>query len=334
MAIRINNITLNLDDSEEILEKKVCKKLKIDKNDINKLIIIKKSIDARKKHDIKFNYCLDVICDKEKKILSKIHDKDVKFEEIKERELITKGDIELESRPVVVGFGPAGIFAALTLAREGYKPVVYERGEDVDKRTETVDKFWKTGKLDTESNVQFGEGGAGTFSDGKLTTRIKDFRCTFVLDELIKAGAPDEIKYESKAHVGTDLLKDVVKNIREEIKSLGGEVHFSSKVEKIEYEDGKLKYIVVNGEKRPCQALVLAIGHSSRDTYEMLNEKGVSMEAKAFAIGVRIEHPQEVINFSQYGESYNHPKLHAADYRLTYQSERLKRGVYSFCMCP
>ncbi|WP_455810455.1 NAD(P)/FAD-dependent oxidoreductase [Clostridium butyricum] len=334
MAIRINNITLNLDDSEEILEKKVCKKLKIDKNDINKFIIIKKSIDARKKHDIKFNYCLDVICDKEKKILSKIHDKDVKFEEIKERELLTKGDIELESRPVVVGFGPAGIFAALTLAREGYKPVVYERGEDVDKRTETVDKFWKTGKLDTESNVQFGEGGAGTFSDGKLTTRIKDFRCTFVLDELIKAGAPDEIKYESKAHVGTDLLKDVVKNIREEIKSLGGEVHFSSKVEKIEYEDGKLKYIVVNGEKRPCQALVLAIGHSSRDTYEMLNEKGVSMEAKAFAIGVRIEHPQEVINFSQYGESYNHPKLHAADYRLTYQSERLKRGVYSFCMCP
>lgn len=334
MAIRINNITLNLDDSEEILEKKVCKKLKIDKNDINKFIIIKKSIDARKKHDIKFNYCLDVICDKEKKILSKIHDKDVKFEEIKEREPITKGDIELESRPVVVGFGPAGIFAALTLAREGYKPVVYERGEDVDKRTETVDKFWKTGKLDTESNVQFGEGGAGTFSDGKLTTRIKDFRCTFVLDELIKAGAPDEIKYESKAHVGTDLLKDVVKNIREEIKSLGGEVHFSSKVEKIEYEDGKLKYIVVNGEKRPCQALVLAIGHSSRDTYEMLNEKGVSMEAKAFAIGVRIEHPQEVINFSQYGESYNHPKLHSADYRLTYQSERLKRGVYSFCMCP
>lgn len=334
MAIRINNITLNLDDSEEILEKKVCKKLKIDKNDINKLIIIKKSIDARKKHDIKFNYCLDVICDKEKKILSKIHDKDVKFEEIKERELITKGDIELESRPVVVGFGPAGIFAALTLAREGYKPVVYERGEDVDKRTETVDKFWKTGKLDTESNVQFGEGGAGTFSDGKLTTRIKDFRCTFVLDELIKAGAPDEIKYESKAHVGTDLLKDVVKNIREEIKSLGGEVHFSSKVEKIEYEDGKLKYIVVNGEKRPCQALVLAIGHSSRDTYEMLFREGVFMQPKAFAVGVRIEHPQNMIDESQYGRYAGHPRLKAADYRLAYQSEKTGRGIYSFCMCP
>ena len=334
MAIRINNINLNLDDSEELLKKKVCKKLKINENQIGNLIIVKKSIDARKKNDIKFTYCVDVICDKEDKILSRLHDKDVKFEELKEREPIVKGDLELNSRPVVVGFGPAGIFAALTLAREGYKPVVYERGEDVDKRTETVDKFWKTGELNLESNVQFGEGGAGTFSDGKLTTRIKDFRCAFVLDELIKGGAPSEIKYESKAHVGTDLLKGVVKNIREEIKCLGGEVHFNSKVEKIDYENGKLKSIVVNGEEKPCEALVLAIGHSSRDTYEMLNEKGVSMEAKAFAIGVRIEHPQEVINLSQYGEQYNHEKLHAADYRLTYQSERLKRGIYSFCMCP
>ena len=334
MAIRINNITLGLDDGEELLAKKVSKKLKINENDINELIIIKKSIDARKKNDIKFNYCIDVICDKEKKILSRVHDKDVKFEEIRKMEAITRGNEELKSRPVVVGFGPSGIFAALTLAREGYKPIVYERGEDVDKRTETVDKFWKNGELNLESNVQFGEGGAGTFSDGKLTTRIKDFRCAFVLDELIKGGAPSEIKYESKAHVGTDLLKGVVKNIREEIKNLGGEVHFNSKVEKIEYENGKLKSIVVNGEEKPCQALVLAIGHSSRDTYEMLYEKGVSMEAKAFAIGVRIEHPQEVINLSQYGENYKHPKLQAADYRLTYQSEKLKRGVYSFCMCP
>ena len=205
MAIRINNINLGLDDNESLLEKKVCKKLKITSDDINKLIIVKKSIDARKKNDIKFTYCIDVICDKEKKILSRIHDKDVKFEEIKEREPIAKGDLELNSRPVVVGFGPAGIFAALTLAREGYKPIVYERGEDVDKRTETVDKFWKTGELDLESNVQFGEGGAGTFSDGKLTTRIKDFRCAFVLVLLIKGLAPREIKYESKAHVGTDL---------------------------------------------------------------------------------------------------------------------------------
>ena len=334
MAIRINNLHLSLDEDNSELKRKASKKLRISPNEIKELIIIKKSIDARKKNDIKFNFCVDVICDKEKKILSRIHDNDVKHEKREERESIVRGNEELDLRPVVVGFGPAGIFAALTLAQEGYKPVVYERGEDVDTRTETVENFWKTGKLNLESNVQFGEGGAGAFSDGKLTTRIKDHRCAFVLDELIKGGAPREIKYESKAHVGTDLLKGVVKNIREEIIRLGGEVHFSSKVEKIDYENGELKSIVVNGKTVPCKALVLAIGHSSRDTYEMLHEKGVSMDAKAFAIGVRIEHPQELINISQYGESHNHPKLHAADYRLTYQSERLKRGVYSFCMCP
>jgi len=334
VAIRINNINLSIDDDLDVLEKKICKKLNISKDNINKLNIIKRSIDARKKNDIKFNYSVDIICDNEKKILSRIHDKDVKVEENKEIKDIKPGLEELKCRPVVVGFGPAGIFAALTLARKGYKPIVYERGEDVDNRTKTVEKFWNSGELSLESNVQFGEGGAGTFSDGKLTTRIKDHRCAFVLDELIKAGAPSEIKYESKAHVGTDLLKNVVKNIREEIKSLGGEVYFNSKLENIAYENGELKSIIVNGQEIPCIALVLAIGHSSRDTYEMLHREKVSMEAKAFAIGVRIEHPQELINISQYGDNHKHPKLQAADYRLTYQSERLKRGVYSFCMCP
>ncbi|WP_035283976.1 MULTISPECIES: FAD-dependent protein [unclassified Clostridium] len=334
MAIRINNINLGLDDDISSLENRICKKLSISKEYINKVNIVKRSIDARKKNDIKISYAVDVICDKEKKILSRIHDKDIKLEEIKKIESVKQGTEELKSRPVVIGFGPAGIFAALTLARYGYKPIVYERGEDVDQRTATVEKFWKTGELNLESNVQFGEGGAGTFSDGKLTTRIKDHRCAFVLDELIKAGAPAEIKYESKAHVGTDLLKNVVKNIREEIKSLGGEVSFNSKLEKISYRDGKLKSIIVNGKEILCTALVLAIGHSSRDTYEMLHKEQVSMDAKAFAIGVRIEHPQELINISQYGESHKHPKLQAADYRLTYQSEKLKRGIYSFCMCP
>jgi hypothetical protein len=334
VAIRINNINLSLDDDLDILEKRACKKLKISKEEINKLNIIKKSIDARKKNDIKFNYTVDVICNKEKKVLSRIHDKDIKFEEIKEVEFIKHGVENLISRPVVIGFGPAGIFAALTLARHGYKPIVYERGEDVHNRTKTVEKFWNSGELNLESNVQFGEGGAGTFSDGKLTTRIKDHRCAFVLDEMIKAGAPSEIKYESKAHVGTDLLKGVVENIREEIKSFGGEVNFNSKLEKIVHENGNLKSIIVNGQEIPCNALVLAIGHSSRDTYEMLYNESVSIDAKAFAIGVRIEHPQELINFNQYGEYHKHPKLQAADYRLTYQSERLKRGIYSFCMCP
>lgn len=334
VAIRINNINLSIDDDFDVLEKKVCKKLNISKDKIVKLNIIKKSIDARKKNDIKFNYSVDIFCNGEKKILSKIHDKDIKSEEVNEIKPVQPGTEELKNRPVVIGFGPSGIFAALTLARQGYKPIVYERGESVEKRTETVEEFWRSGKLNLESNVQFGEGGAGTFSDGKLTTRIKDHRCAFVLDELIKAGAPSEIKYESKAHVGTDLLKGVVKNIREEIKKLGGEVNFSSRLEKICHENGNLKSIIVNGKEISCNALILAIGHSSRDTYEMLYKEGVSMDAKAFAIGVRIEHPQELINISQYGESYKHPKLHAADYRLTYQSERLKRGVYSFCMCP
>lgn len=334
MAIRINNINLDIDDEFNVLENKVCKKLNISNENIKKLTIIKKSIDARKKNNIRFNYCVDVFCDNEKKILSKIHDKDVKFEENKEAEPLKSGVDELRGRPVIIGFGPAGIFSALTLARQGYKPIVFERGEDVDTRTKTVEKFWNTGELNLESNVQFGEGGAGTFSDGKLTTRIKDHRCAFVLDELIKAGAPEEIKYESKAHVGTDLLKEVVKNIREEIKSLGGEVNFNSKLDKIVYEEGQLKNIIVNGQEIQCEALVLAIGHSSRDTYEMLHNEKVSMEAKAFAIGVRIEHPQQLINISQHGDNYKNPKLGAADYRLTYQSERLNRGVYSFCMCP
>lgn len=334
MAIRINNINLSIDKDLDALKNTVCRKLKISEQDIKKLDIIKKSIDARKKNDIKFNYCVDIVCENEKKILSTIHDKDVNLQEIKEVEPIKKGTQKFEFRPVVIGFGPAGIFAALTLARQGYKPIVYERGEDVHKRTQTVEKFWNSGELNLESNVQFGEGGAGTFSDGKLTTRIKDNRCTFVLDELIKAGAPSEIKYESKAHVGTDILKDVVKNIREEIKSLGGEVNFNSKLEKITYENNELKSIIINRQEIPCIALVLAIGHSSRDTYEMLYREKVSMEAKAFAIGVRIEHSQKLINISQYGDNYKHPKLQAADYRLTYQSERLKRGIYSFCMCP
>ena len=334
MSIRINNLTLGIDDSKEVLEKKVCKKLKISDQDIKKLTIIKESLDARKKNEIKFNYCVDIKCNNEKKIVSKTKDNDVKLKEDDKGLQIEKGDAKLNHRPVVVGFGPAGMFAALTLAKNGYKPIVFERGEDVDSRTNAVQNFWETGKLNIESNVQFGEGGAGAFSDGKLTTRIKDPKCAYILDELVNAGAPEEIKYLGKPHVGTDILKGVVKNIREQIKELGGKVHFNSKLEDIKYENNKLKSITVNGRELDCEALVLAIGHSPRDTYEMLYKRGISMEAKPFAIGVRIEHPQELINVSQYGEYNNHPRLGSAEYRLTYQSDKLKRGVYSFCMCP
>ncbi|WP_244834420.1 FAD-dependent protein [Clostridium sp. BJN0001] len=334
MPIRINNLHLNLDEDKDDLKKKARKKLGISENAIKNIEIIKESLDARKKNDIKFNYSIDVYTEDDEKVLKSAHSKDIRFEEIEKREDIIHGNEKLIERPVIIGFGPAGIFAALTLAKNGYKPIVYERGENVDKRTKTVNNFWKTGKLNTESNVQFGEGGAGAFSDGKLTTRIKDHRCSFILDEFIKSGAPEEIKYQAKAHVGTDLLKGVVKNIRKQIIDLGGEVNFESKLEKIEISEGKLKAIVVNGIRRECNALILAIGHSSRDTYEMIYDEGVNMEAKAFAIGVRAEHPQEIINISQYGKYFDHPKLHAADYRLSYQSAKLKRGIYSFCMCP
>ena len=334
MAIRINNIILSIEEDNSLIKKKVAKKLRIKEEDIHSLKIIKESIDARKKDDIKFNYCVDITCDNEKSVVKKINNNNVKLEDENKEEKFIYGNKKLKSRPVVIGFGPAGIFASLTLAKHGYKPIVFERGEDVDKRTETVEKFWDTGELNLNSNVQFGEGGAGAFSDGKLTTRIKDKRCTFVLEEFVENGAPEEITYVGKPHVGTDILKGVVKNIREKIKKLGGEVHFNSKLEKINVEDGKLKSIIINGKEIPCECLILAIGHSSRDTYEMLYNNKVLMEQKPFAIGVRIEHPQDIINKSQYGKYANHPKLKAADYRLTYQSKKENRGVYSFCMCP
>lgn len=335
MSIRVNNITLSIEEDKDLLKKKTAKKLNINEGDIKSFILLKESIDARKKDNIKFNYSIEVKVKNEKKILSRNKDKDIIYSEDIKEEPIKKGIKKLENRPVVIGFGPAGIFAALTLAQNGYKPIVFERGEDVDARTKTVESFWRgESDLNLESNVQFGEGGAGAFSDGKLTTRIKDPRGSKVIEGLVKAGAPEEIAYEGKPHVGTDLLKNVVKNIREEIKSLGGEVHFNSKLEKINVSNGKVKSILVNNREIPCEVLVLAIGHSSRDTYEMLNEIGVFMQPKAFAIGVRIEHPQFMIDESQYGKYANHPRLKAADYRLAYQSSIMGRGIYSFCMCP
>ena len=335
MTIRVNNISLSIEEPLENLKGKVAKKLRINESDIFKFKILKESVDARKKDNIKFNYSIDISCNGEKRIVSKLKDKDIKIEDNIEEVKVESGNVVLEHRPVVVGFGPAGIFSALRLAQYGYNPIVIERGEDVDSRTKTVEEFWMGNcKLNLESNVQFGEGGAGAFSDGKLTTRIKDNRCGYVLEELVKAGAPDEIIYSGKPHVGTDLLKGVVKNIRKEIIRLGGKVKFNSKLEKVNIKDGELKSIIVNGEEIPCEALILAIGHSSRDTYEMLFREGVFMQPKAFAVGVRIEHPQNMIDESQYGRYAAHPRLKAADYRLAYQSEKTGRGIYSFCMCP
>lgn len=334
MTIRVNNITLNIKEDISVLKIKVLRKLKISEKEMIGFKILKESIDARKKDSIKFNYCIEVKCENEKKIISKLKDNDLKLEEDSVDEAIIHGENKLGSRPVVVGFGPAGLFAALTLAKEGYKPVVFERGEDVDNRTKTVEAFWKDGKLNLESNVQFGEGGAGTFSDGKLTTRIKDKRCGFVLDELIKSGAPEEIAYIGKPHVGTDILKGVVKNIRNEIIKLGGEVRFDAKVTDILIEDNAIKAVTINDKETIyAETVILAIGHSARDTYKMLHKRGVRIIQKPFAIGARIEHPQELINKTQYKEFYNHPRLGAADYRLIEHTSNL-RTAYTFCMCP
>ena len=334
MTIRINNLFLGIDEDIEILKTKAAKRLNISLDSIIEFRILRESIDARKKDNIRFNYSVNLQFEGEQKLVKNLKDKDIITEAEAFKEDIVPGHKRLSHRPVVIGMGPAGIFAGLLLARKGYKPLLIERGEDVDSRTSSVDNFWRTGKLKGESNVQFGEGGAGTFSDGKLTTRIKDRRCDYVLDELVKFGAPKEIIYSGKPHVGTDILKTVVKNLREEIKTLGGEVQFSSKLEDIIVHGGKVKAIMVNGNEIPCEALILAIGHSSRDTYEMMHKRGVFVSPKAFSIGVRIEHPQHFIDKAQYGKFAEHPRLRAADYRVAYSNEQMKRSVYSFCMCP
>lgn len=334
MPIRLNNIILDIDEDISILKQKAAKKLRISKSQIKSFKILRESIDARKKDIIKFNYTLEIDTDNDEDLVRRLDDKDVKIETVKYSDEFSFGTKKLSERPVIVGMGPAGMFAGLLMARKGYKPIIIERGQKVEERTESVNSFWRGGKLNLQSNVQFGEGGAGTFSDGKLTTRIKDSRCDYVLEAFVKGGAPEDILYIGKPHVGTDILKDVVKKIREEIISLGGEVRFKSTLEDLIIKDGKLTAVIVNGETISCTNLVLAIGHSSRDTYEMLHKRGVILTAKPFAIGVRVEHLQSLIDENQYGKFAGHERLKAADYRLSYIAQNTKRAVYSFCMCP
>lgn len=331
--LRISNIKLNIDDSIDHVKTKLCKKLNINEKELISFNIFKESIDARKKNNISFVYTVDIEIKNESKFL-KYNDKDIKQIESNEYIDVKSGEAELKQRPVVIGAGPAGLFASLLLAQRGYKPILIERGSDVDQRTMDIEKFWAYGELKNDSNVQFGEGGAGTFSDGKLTTRMKDIRCRKVLREFVNFGAPEDILYSHKPHVGTDILKNVVKNMRKEIISLGGLVRFDCKLTDIIIEDSEIKAIELNEKEiLECQHLILAIGHSARDTFRMLNKNKVHMEKKAFAMGVRIEHPQILINKSQYGKFYKHDRLGPADYRLTSQLSN-GRSAYTFCMCP
>ncbi|MEA5009015.1 NAD(P)/FAD-dependent oxidoreductase [Clostridium tyrobutyricum] len=333
MSIRINNLTLHLDEDKDDLRKKAAKKLRLKEDDLKNFKILRESIDARRKNKIKFNYIVEINLKNEEKIVSKINDRDVILKKEDTIKPLEFGTQYMSNRPVIVGMGPAGMFAGLILAKYGYKPIILERGEKVEDRTKNVEIFHKTGNLNTESNIQFGEGGAGTFSDGKLTTRIKDKRCNIVLETFVECGAPKEILYSGKPHVGTDILKKVVKNIRNKIEEQGGKILFNTRFKDINIKDKKIESVKAGDDIIPCDNLVLAIGHSSRDTYEMLFKNGIFMEQKPFAIGVRVEHLQHMIDINQYGKYAEHPKLKASDYRLTARSKD-GRGVYSFCMCP
>ena len=321
--IKITNIKIKADLSDDELFEKIYKKYKINKNDVTERRIIKKSIDARNKADIFYNYSVELECKNENKIKNiQIVKKEEPFKIIVNR--------KSSKRPIIIGAGPAGLFSALTLAQNGIKPIIIEQGKTVDERKKDVEEFQKTGKLNTLSNVQFGEGGAGTFSDGKLTSGIHNPLCKIVLKEFYNFGAPEQILYINKPHIGTDNLINIIRNMRNEIIKLGGEFLFNEKVTDFEFEDSKVTAVICS-KRIETDTVILAIGHSARSTFEKLYEKGVKMEKKNFSIGVRIEHKQSMINKSQYGE-ITKLKLPPAEYKMAYHGEN--RSCYTFCMCP
>ena len=330
--ILLNNVFLPLETDFSSLLSVAAKQLKIPKEKIISAKLHKKSVDARDKTDVKF--CVSILVETsvdEAKIIAKNKKASIYKETVYKVPFCNK---KINRRPVVVGFGPAGMFCALVLAKVGLKPIVIERGKDVDARIKDVQNFFNGETLNTESNVQFGEGGAGTFSDGKLNSGIKDIRCKEVLKIFVEHGAKESILYDSKPHIGTDVLRGIVKNIRNEIISLGGEVRFNTRLDDIVFKDSKVVAIVTNNcEKIETDALALCIGHSARDTFYMLKEKGVEMVKKPFSVGVRIEHLQSDINKALYGSFANHKSLGAADYKMAVHLEN-GRGVYTFCMCP
>lgn len=349
--LRITEIKLPIENAQSLthqadeIKAALLKRLEIPASDLIRFEIFKRGVDARKSHAILYVYSLDVEVKNEEKILAKFRkDAHIKPAPDMEYKYVAQNISADKPRPVVVGFGPAGIFAALILAQSGFRPIVLERGKAVRERTKDTWGLWRKNKLNPESNVQFGEGGAGTFSDGKLYSQIKDPKHygRKVIQEFVKAGAPEEIQYVSHPHIGTFRLVGMVEEMRNTIISLGGEIRFQSRVEDIELskdENGLNQVEAVmlqTGERIPTNHLVLAVGHSARDTFEMIYKRGIYVEAKPFSVGFRIEHPQSLIDRARYGKSYSEDllsKLGAADYKLVHHAKN-GRAVYSFCMCP
>jgi uncharacterized FAD-dependent dehydrogenase len=336
MALIVKNIRLPLESDESDAFDAALKRLGISRSRVESIYTAKTSLDARHRGRVALVCSVGVeLAQGEETLARKLSDalppSEFSYREKAEYRLVP-GTAKLCGRPVVAGFGPAGMFAGLVLARLGYRPLIVERGEDVDTRVKRVQGFWHGGTLDTESNVQFGEGGAGTFSDGKLTTRINDLRCETVLQELVAHGAPPEVLRLAKPHIGTDRLRGVVRAIREEIVRCGGEVRFGAKLEGLRVRSGRLEAVGVGGAWLPAGALILAVGHSARDTFQMLLDSGVMLVPKPFSAGVRIEHLQSEIDRGLYGPLAGHPRLPKGEYQLSYRSGG--RAVYTFCMCP
>jgi hypothetical protein len=335
--LRLTEVKLPLAHAEGEIRAAILKRLGIADDQLVSHIVFKRGVDARKPNAILFTYTLDVEVRDETAVLAHFkNDSHVRVTPDTSYHFVTQSPQNMNSRPVVIGMGPAGLFSGLILAQMGFRPLILERGKAVRERTKDTFALWRHGMLNPESNVQFGEGGAGTFSDGKLYSQIKDPRHLGrkVLDEFVKAGAPEEILYVSHPHIGTFRLVGMVEQMRETIESLGGEIRFESRVEDIEIVDGSVCGVMLsNGEHIAMNHLVLAVGHSARDTFEMLHKRGIYIEAKPFSIGLRIEHPQSLIDRSRYGKNAGNPLLGAADYKLVHHASS-GRSVYSFCMCP
>lgn len=335
--IRLNEIKLPLDHEEEALTAAITKKLGISEDQVISYNVFRRGYDARKKANILLIYTLDVIVENEAALLEQfVSDPHVKETPDMEYKFVAKAPENVTERPVVIGFGPCGLFAALILAQAGFKPIVVERGKEVRERTKDTFGFWRKRTLNTESNVQFGEGGAGTFSDGKLYSQVKDpnFYGRKVITEFVAAGAPEEIMYVSKPHIGTFKLVTMIEKMRAKIIELGGEIRFSTRVDDIHMDGEQITGLTLsNGEEIKSRYVVLAVGHSARDTFEMLHDRGVYMEAKPFSVGFRIEHKQSMIDEARFGPNAGNPILGAADYKLVHHCKN-GRTVYSFCMCP